>query len=152
MNERKLVGSSYIVNFYQSIYQLTQSCCQYTNLLLELKSKYGEDPDPKKMVEEELNILAQSVQTVRYNSKMFYIQYKSIAPAIKMQEDKKLEELYEVIKTTYILEDKVLTSFVIAVNKLLLNNVIKDLLITSQNLLNQIYETSQEGETGESNI
>lgn len=152
MNERKVVGSSYIVNFYQSIYQLTQSCCQYTNLLLELKTKYGEEPNPKKMQEEELSILANSVQTVRYHSKMFFIQYKSICPSINIPESEKLTSLYEKVKTDYILTEESITEFVIEVNKLLLDSVIKDLLMTSQNLLNQIYDTniSEERETGES--
>lgn len=151
MNERKIVGSSYIVNFYQSIYLLTSETCAYTNLLLELKTKYGEDINPKKMEESELNILGEKVQTVRYHAKMFYVQYKSICPSLNIEENKGLEELYEKVKKEYILTDETITDFIIEVNKLLLNNVIRDLLMTSQNLLDQIYGSpTSEGESGKS--
>lgn len=148
-NEKKVVGASYIVNFFETISNLNHYFCQYSNLLLEIKTKYSCEDEIvlKNFDDEDKNMLINMVQTLRYYSKMFYIQYNSLFKALKLEEDKQIKTIYGAIAKSYIpVEDNVFKYVTIA-NSILLNDVVKDLLVSSQSLFSGIYDNGKTTET-----
>lgn len=142
MKERETSGAHYIVTFYNNIQQLNHLSSQYDNLLLEFKSKYGDNPDPKKVSDEERAVLSSVLQNIRHYAKLAYIGYKSIYPTIKKTYSKIIEDAYIHIKEQYVIKKDVLDIYVIELNKILVEDIIRDLLLSSQDIYSQIYNNA----------
>lgn len=140
-NERKAAGANYIISFYNDIQLLNYTFAQYYNLIIELETK-----EKEKLEDSTSNIIMQTAQNVRHYCHLVFIKYQSIIKATKLDEDNDVKESYDKIKTkdNFIIPRDVLENFVIAVNASLVNDVIKDLLVTSQDVYNDIYGNSTE--------
>lgn len=134
--EKKSAAASYILNFYREVLTLTSYHSQYLNLLLEIESKYKEIE--KASEAEKLNI-QQAIQNVRYYCTQVYIQYRSIANAIKLKENEKIEEIYTKLKTNYVLQRQDVEDYVILLNNLLVEEVIQDLLQSSEQIVKHAF-------------
>lgn len=144
MNEQKITASNYIISFYQEVENLTHNHAIYINLLIELKAKYGEKPDAKKITEEEYNVLSTTVQTVRYYCTKAYIKYNSISNQFQKNEDVKKQ--YDLIKSpsNYLIDSEKLESFVTLMNNIIVDKVIRNLLKSSQDFVSEIYNYENE--------
>lgn len=140
MKERKVAGSHYIVNFYNEIQQLNQHYSLYRNLMIEVRAKHGEDPKPESLGDEEKATVTSYAQAVRHFAHKIIIQYKSIIKATKLKEDKAVNETYQKILKDFIIKVEDLEKFVVSINMALVNEVIQDLLISSQDLVQDIYQ------------
>jgi len=140
VKEEKIVAASYIVSFYQQVDLLTHTYSQYSNLLIELESKYGEQLIVKMSVEEN-NLVTQAVQQVRYYCHRCYVQYRCIIENIDKgkKELEDVEKLYEAVKQDFIIVRSNIEKFVIKLNSVLIKSVMKNLLETSQEVLGNIY-------------
>lgn len=109
--------------------------------MLELENKYG-DP-PEKMPVEVKNYLTQLIQTVRLSVHKSYVMLCSIQPSFKEKEEKKdkdkLEKSYLNLKNKFILDRESLEDYVVCLNKILVNEVIQNLLRSSQDLISEVY-------------
>lgn len=145
--ERKLAGANYIVNFFNEIQQLNHHYAQYCNLMLELKNTYGEKADKAKFQESDRQALKNMLQTLRYYSHKIMIQYQSIFKVlpnsdvedIKKNKKDPLTDAYGKIKTDFVIGQKDIEKFVVSINSTLVEGIIKDLLVTSQDIYGQIY-------------
>ena len=150
LDESKITGANYIINFYQEIQALITNYANYCNILLEIKEKYGEEVN--KASDEEKTIITKVVQGVRYSVQKTYIQYKSIIATInkkektkdQIEEDKTFEDSYKELKEEFMINRETLEKYVLSINKIFLNDVIKDLLKTSQDLVDEIYSTEKD--------
>lgn len=136
--EQKVAGASYIISFFQEVQRLTHSYAQYLNIMLEMEKKYGSD-DLKEITPVERDTTSQTFQTVRYYALKCYVQYHAIKPALKLQDDQKIEDAYKTVKSQFIIPRKALEEYVIGLNSLLVQNIIQNLLQTSQDLVGQVY-------------
>lgn len=93
-----------------------------------------------KMTDHERQVLNQVAQQVRHNAHKTYIQYKTISLNLKIEDSKDINDAYEKIKTQFIIDKDVLEKFVISLNQILVSEIIQNLLETSQDLLNNIYQ------------
>lgn len=141
INERQAAGASYLLTFYQEIINLTHHYAQYSNLLVEAKNKYG-NKEINEIEDDAKNIIVTEVQSVRYSTYKCYIMYKTIIPSLKLKENKDLLALYNKIKEDYLIKQEDLENFVIALNSVLITEVIKNLLDTSQALVEDIYKNA----------
>ncbi len=139
ISEEKTTAASYILTFYQEVLYLTHNYSMYFNTLTEFKQKYG-SADLTKMGEIEKDNLKNISQQVRYYIHKCYIQYICIAKAAKFKENKEIEEIYTVIKDVLIIDRDKLEKFVIAINRVLIDNVMKGLLETSQDLVEKVFK------------
>ena len=152
IDEKKLAGASYIFAFYKDVQTLTEYYAQYTNFLLELKSRYNE-LDLAKLTEEEKTAVTQTVRAVRVSVNKIYIQYISILSVlktnIKADEKENIKSRCGKIKKNYIINEEDLEDFVIQINKFLLKGIIQSLLEDSQSIIESIYENGgSKEETG----
>lgn len=143
IDERKTAAASYILNFYQEIAALTQNYATYHNILIEIRNKYP-DMDLGKLEADEKQALMVTAQTVRFHIHECYIMYQTLLPALKIPLDDKIVEYYELIKKDYIIKIGILEKFVIIINSVLINDIIKELIDTSQFLMSDIYDTPKE--------
>lgn len=136
-NEKKTVGASYIFSFYQEINNLTDNYSIYINLLLELQSKYGLDFGDK-AGDEEKQIINNWLQTVRHHCHKAYIQYITLSPHLNIPADKSIEKQYSNIATKFVIDKEDLKNFVVAMNSVLVNGVIQEILSSHENYLNDL--------------
>lgn len=141
MNERKLAGANYIIIFFNDVQSLTSIYSQYKSYLSELEYKYGTKPE--KWESGERDTLNQLNQNIKFLAHKVNVQLSSICKAGNITEKGEVENKYKVLndKTNYILKIKDVEEFVIEINTFLANEIIKDLLRSSQDTYNQIYET-----------
>lgn len=136
-NERRAAGASYLLTFYQEVAQLTHHFAQYSNLLVEAINKYGANVEA--VEDEGKAVIVTEVQSVRYCAYKCFIMYKTLMPSLNLKENKDLIIQYGKIKDTYLIKQEDLEKFVIILNSVLVQEVIKDLLDTSQALIENAY-------------
>lgn len=138
-DEKKVAGASYIYSFYGIVQQLTTDYANYLNLMLEIQFKYGDETPVDKMPENERLMLIQLMHNIRFSVHKSYVQFVSMSELLKIKEFKVLTETYTKIKTQLIINREDLDKFVIEMNKILLNDIIKTLLETTQDIVDKLY-------------
>lgn len=137
--ERDITAASYIYKFYTEIQTLNHEYSNYVNILLELQNKYADDVE-KKADDQEKAVIKAQVQAVRYAAHQSYIHYNSIMIGTGNKPLKEITDLYSKIKTQFMINRETLEKFVTSINSVLVNEVIKNLLETSQDLIKDIYK------------
>lgn len=136
VNQEQYAAASYILTFYQDIMYLTHNYSIYVNKLIELEQKQKEDS----IKGEDRDQIIKLMQEIRYYCHQTYIKYESIKKSIGFKDDKKIKKLYEILKSSLSVERNDIEDYVLQLNKLLVKDIIKDLLDTSQTLVSQITE------------
>ena len=144
---------NYIISFYQEIQSLNHHYALYLNLFSELKIKFHKNDfknaDP--IIRENV---AANLQQVRYSCTKCYIAYNSFYKSesfkgiITKEEKEDIDILYKSINDNYMIKLDELIVFVVTFNEFLLNNVVKNLLETSQDVLDSIYENGENWKRG----
>jgi hypothetical protein len=145
LDEKKVAGASYILNFFQEVNRLTHNYAVYLNALNELEYKYGKS-SIEKMGDAEKMALTQVVQEVRYGINKSFIQYKSIMIGLKQKEDSAIVDKYKKVLASFVIDRDELQEFVVSLNSVLVKDIIQQLLENSQNLVNTVF---QDGSTAE---
>jgi predicted nucleic acid-binding Zn-ribbon protein len=138
LNEEKTAAASYVLTFYTEVQQLTNTYANYENLLLQLQEKYGKDLSKTDEIEKEQ--IKTACQMLRYYVNLTYIKYASIAAKTKEKSDIDIKKLYEQLKSNYIVDLQEIHKYVIKLNGVLMNTVIKTLLESSADIVNKIYD------------
>ena len=143
--ERETASASYILNFYRDVTFLGHHVAVYQNVLLEVEFKYtGADFDYNILNTEEKNTIINTVQNVRYYINRTYIQYMSIKEKLKIKEgdENKIKKIQETINKEFIIKRNDAVDFCTELNKVLVNDVIQNILENSQDLLNSLFNNS----------
>lgn len=139
--EKRGAAASYLVSFYQEVITLNNNYANYSNLITESKHKYN---DLEKIPEGEKYTLIQYAQVVRANVHKSYIMYKTIIPALKIKENKNIDNLYTTISKEFIMPASSLFEFTLLLNKILVTDIIKELIDFSQELIESVYNGSEQ--------
>lgn len=139
INEEKTTAASYIISFFENVGLITHHYAQYTNLIIELENKYKE-VDLKGVTEEEGKVLQQLLQEIRYYAHKAIIQYKSINETLDEDKDKEILDNYDKIKKNYIIQRQDIEAFTIQLNKVLVKDIMRSLLQSSQDIIENIYK------------
>lgn len=140
LNEQRTAAASYILNFYQTVVDLKSAYANYVNLLAELGQKYKNAADADAMTETEREALKQQAQVTRYHVVQSYVDFSTIHEATSSKdEDNPLKKPYEKLTKDFILDQNHLEAYVFGVNRELAVGIIKDLLQTSQDVIEDIY-------------
>lgn len=139
-------GISYLQTFAQNVYLLAQQAAAYGNLILKLEmernKEKGNDID---LTEEQSKNLNDVIEILRHTLYLTIVQYKSIVGNIKqMKLNENLIKNYEEIKKTYVIDREILDELVLDLNIELMSGTIKDLLETSQQIIDQLYSSENE--------
>lgn len=137
-DEKKTVGISYIYSFYMNVQALTDTYSQYINLLQEFLNKYGQNSE--KAAPQDNNVINEWTQAVRLHAHKCFIQYQTIVPNLKITQDPKLEIYYKEILKTFMIGREDIKNFVLAMNKVLVNDIIQELLTSNQEFIKDIYK------------
>jgi hypothetical protein len=138
LNEKKVAASSYIINFYQTIEELTNNYAVYFNDLLNLKEKYA--GEVSKMDPSEKEQLTTNAQTIRFNVNRSFIKLKALKDTLNVKLSKEIEDAHKEIIKTFIIKEKDLEKYVVEINKILLFDIVQSLLQTSQEVVSNIYD------------
>lgn len=137
--EREITAASYIYKFYTEIQTLNHEYSNYLNVMLELEEKYKEGVE-KAAIEEEKVIIKTQLQRVRYSAHQTYIHYQSILSGTKKKVNSDVEKQYKNIKEKFVIDRSELEKYVTAINSVLIEEVIKNLLESSQDLIKELYQ------------
>lgn len=143
IDEKKSASASYIISFYQIVQLLNVHFAQYKNMLIEIKAVSGEKAEYGSFTELQKEELKKMAQIVRQSVFMCNVQYRAIVETVdKLKIDDKIKDTYKNVCDQFVISVDELESYVIGINKFLLNDIIGSLLETSQALLNSIFDNS----------
>lgn len=150
LDEKKLAAASYIISFYNETITLLNNYAQFLNIMLELEGRYKNIPAEEiytKLQEEERRALIMVIQLIRQSATVVYIQYKVIIDSVEKTKDKDLdkeiEETYIILRDNFVFTRLDIERFTISINKFLVKGIINELLVSSQDIINQIYTTDE---------
>lgn len=138
VNEQQITGANYILTFYQEIEALIATYAQYENLTLELETKSGKDGN--NLDEDDQQAIKTASQQVRFYIKTTYLRLNSLKKIIKTDEKllKKITDTEQKTRKTLIVKREDVEEYVILLNEALLENIIKELLQNSTDILKQL--------------
>lgn len=141
IDQNKVLGATYVSEFFLEIKGLTEQYANYKNIALEIE--YLSKREGGKFDADQLNNAKTAVNNIRFISNKVYIHFKTLCAVLEIPEEtsKPIIEAYEKINDPEkaLPEIPDIEFFVVQVNKLLVKDVIKDLLQTSQDILNSLY-------------
>lgn len=143
VSEQKTAAASYVLQFYGEVIQLTNNYANYRNMLLEFKTKVGGDSSAGLNPEEKTAVI-NLCHTVRFYATKTYVGYTSINAGLKVTGKKEIEEQYNIIKEQFIIGLDNLDKYVSGLNAFLLTEVVKNLLQSSEELINKLYNEKEE--------
>lgn len=146
MDENKVTGLSYLINFFKDVQSLTHHNAQYLNILLELEDRYSNVEDLSKMEDSHKTILIQWIQSLRYFINKCYISFKSLDENLKIDKDitNKICSLYEQFKTKFIIDRNEIEEFVLIFNKIIVKeSELKKLLQSSEDYINKVFSNNE---------
>jgi len=141
--DQEAVSSSYIFVFYKEVQALTDVYADYLNLLLEFENKYPSEEAMAEANPQEKGVISQWVQLVRKCCHKTYIQYKAIEGYLKLPENIELDKYYTEISNNYIIKKEKLRKFVQLMHKILMDNVIQDMLSKGAEFMKDIYSNDK---------
>ena len=143
-NEKEVAGSSYILEFYQSIQNIIHEHANYVNTMVYLKNKYKGVIDSG-MEEQDDKHLKERTQILRHGQIKSYLLLNSLKKTLKISDEeiKKLDSLYKKIKEEFVINLEDSEKFVIKMNEHLLSDVLNNLVKNSQDFLNNMYDESK---------
>lgn len=136
--ETEAIAANYIISFYREVQILNHNYSVYLNQLLEINERHGDKGLENAEEAEKINLMS-FAQNIRQNVHKTFIQYTVISGAAQLKKDKDIEKLYNVIKDTFIMPRDTLKDYVIKINTLLVNDLIKHILETSRDIIDKIY-------------
>jgi len=149
VDEKKIVGTSYIIQLYQEMQALTSTYSVYKNLRSNINSKYNINEENKHkeneiiIDESDKQALKISMENFSFYVNVLIIKFKSLKKIFTDIEG--LEKAYENLTKNYIVNIKHAEEFVIEVNKTVMNNeTVCEVLINSKDLLDRIMGDDKE--------
>jgi len=140
ISEERTAAASYILTYYQEVGNLTHWYAQYRNILAELKLKDLGEEGMQALEETEKSVLIKTLQSLRYYAHKSQIQYLCIMDSLKNKVDPAIKKAYERLDSEFIISLASIESYVIKMNGVLLNTVIKNLMETSQDIVDSVYD------------
>lgn len=140
ISEEKTAAASYILSFYQEVGNLTTAYAQYQNLMIQFDEQYAGQLEVKP-TDEEQNLLKQTMQNIRFYVNKSYIQYRSIASNRGIKLSKDIQKNHQKINKGFIIERKALKEYTNSMNAFLVKNIMKKLLESSQEVVENIFKT-----------
>lgn len=144
VSDYQKAGGSYILRFYDDVANLTHYYSMYQSAVLELEARYPNYEDTNKFMEN-LDETVKSnfigiLQNLRHHVNTSYISYCSLIKELKAKKTKdEVKESYNLLNKSYIIEVSQSFTYVQLLNDFLLSEILKDLLETSRDLINNVY-------------
>jgi len=141
IDQKKTAAASYLLNFYREVQEVKSYYAQYENVILELESKYSNLEDMGKMNEIEQQTLKQIVQLLRNSIILSHVSYKTLVISLpKVKENEDIETQFLQIKKKFIIDRETAYQYVENLNKFLVQDIIKDLVETSETIVNDLFK------------
>jgi len=139
VDEKKNAAASYIMTFYQEVQAVKQTYAAYLDLILDLQLSYGVE-GISKLEDDQKDTVKSAIKQLRYLVIQSMTSYKAITQSTKKDINKKLQQSYDNIKKDYIIKIKDIELFTEELNRALLDQVITNLLKTSEDIISDIYK------------
>jgi len=143
--ERKVVGSSYLYEFYEQMGQLNNINANYQNVVLELGKKLE---DTESLSDEEQNVMKQWSQSLRHIANLLVVKYRTLKmndsiTAYKEEGDDKVLQAYEDMREKLIVDRDVSQEFTESINAFMFQETVQKLLSDSKSVMNALLSESE---------
>jgi hypothetical protein len=156
--DNRNIATHYLSTFYNDIQELNKYFPYYINLLMEVVNKTSVAMKDGKMEIQSIPpdmqpSFIQALQIIRGLCIKTFISYRSIEGHLKTKNEN-LKPLYMKFTTSndkesgYMITHKDLENYVVIVNQILMDEVIGDLLTTSQDIVNQMFNQQPPPQNG----
>jgi hypothetical protein len=135
-DEKKTAGASYIIEFYQNVIFLNNTYANYYNAVLQF-SKIESDG----VTDLQKETFNNSLQQTRYICSNVYIMFSSMKDRLGVNDklDNEIKNNYKFIKEKYVINPEELEKFVISMNKVLLSDIIQNLLENNKDIVDKVF-------------
>ena len=152
VTEEEIASSSYILSFYNDIENLTNSYASYLNVLVRIQDRYGLknktfdqkeiDKQAKKIEPEDEKALLETAEGIRAWIARCYVKLTTLQEKIPEMKkgNEEIKKLYEAAISTSVIEKEVAEGFVLKINKVFVDGVLRDLLVKSKDIYKQFLQ------------
>jgi hypothetical protein len=138
MTDKENSAASYVLNFYNEIIALNHNAALYRSLILEMQEKYKEISTDA-LTEQDKEQYLMLIRALRANIEKAYVHYTSIAAVGKLLENKEITKARNLINKAFAIDLTDLDKYCIAINQTLVTDFMQNLLVTSQAMVDNIY-------------
>lgn len=150
-NEKRAAATTYIYNFYNDVQALLTFYSQYLNTLAQLRARYGTGAESN--IYDEANTLDPNdteslliqVNNVKFICHKLYIEYLGVCRLVKITPDPEVKNYYTLLKNQVIPDADNLETLATAFNMVLIEDVIQEALINSQEFISQLFTQENKG-------
>jgi len=151
-SEEQIAGSSYILNFLNDVENLTNTYATYLNVMVRMQDKYklgkkekDEGSERKKTLQieqEDERAILEVNESIRIWIARCYIKAKTLEVKIPemVASVKKLNKHYELAISSSMIEKEVVEGFVMDINAIFMQGILKDLLIRAQDVYEEVLQ------------
>ncbi|MFW6121190.1 MAG: hypothetical protein ACOC80_09880, partial [Petrotogales bacterium] len=148
VSDEEIAGSSYILTFLNDVENLTNAYATYLNVLVRMKDKYKlderknlEETKRRKEVtldkDDEEAVLTISEQLRLWIARC-YIKTAALKEKMDIETDiNEIKKLYEAAIKTSVIEKEIAEKFVLKINDIFIEGVLKDLLVRSKDIYSE---------------
>lgn len=143
--EEKKVAKSYIMNFYDTVIQLTSYKSSYKNFILSLERSQNQNKEEVKervYSEEEYKHITDLVSFIRYYIDVSRTMYFTLAKAsnkLTTTKEKEMTELLTSLDQKYIVDRALLEEYCMELHTFIATEIIQNFLQTKEDMLNSTY-------------
>lgn len=141
VDQNKILGATYIAEFFTEVKALTEQYANYKNVYLELE--YNSKLEGGKIDTDQVNNGKIAVNNIKFVANKVYIHFLTLRTVLSLdkQVSEPIVESYNKIvnPATALPDCKDIELFVVEMNTLLVRDIVKNLLETSQDILNSLY-------------
>jgi hypothetical protein len=138
--EEGVAAASYVLNFNNECMLLTHWSALYFNWLSAVEKRMGGLIGEEPVLEDtELAQFTEIIGQLKYHIELTRMQYAAIISHISKGFPANYEQLIRDIRNSYIIKREQLEEYIIILHKFLLEDVIKGLLRSSQQLIDSLY-------------
>lgn len=140
LQDEKAAAANYILTFFVESGTLTDNYAIYINNLVELKAKYGDEPETlKKMSEEEAESMKTTIRNIRYYIIKVTLMYRTISKNLKIEIDADFLLLAKKLRDSTTYDRDELESYILFLNDFLASSIIRELQESSSQVVSNIY-------------
>lgn len=134
----KQTSANFLVNFFNHVENLDHWCALYDNVLRYVENKYGKDHVDKCDDSDKMSI-NNAIENVSYYVNRTKTTYDALVMHLKMKPDPKLKALFTELRTSFVMKRETLDEYKKILYSLLVTEVMKNLLESSQSVIDSMY-------------
>jgi len=124
---------------------LTDQTAVFLTQIIELEAKYPDKSAREKIAEEDLAIIKQTSQEIRFLIYKSYIDVNTLKSKLKLNETffKDIDSLYKKINKQLVIELEDADNFLIKMKSVCMNTILQNMLVSSNDIIQKVFRSQE---------